>query len=88
MNLSIDKNLPHPRFLVIDSPLTAHEETDGPIETGIQNAFFDYFANYKKGQVIILENKEPSKEIQEKVKYYRFTGVKGIPRSGFFPPIS
>jgi len=34
---------------------------------------------------IVIENKEPDLDIQQRVKYVHFSGVLGDGRSGFFP---
>lgn len=86
MNLCIDKNIPHPGLLVIDSPVTAHEEAKDKVDSGIQKMFWQYLSKIKNGQVIVFENKQPSKDIQAEVKYYRFNGVLNDPNCGFFPP--
>jgi rubrerythrin len=87
----IDKNIPHPGFVVLDSPLTTYKEAKSKqetpneeIPTDMKETFFDYLANNAKGQIIILDNAEPSLAVQEKIKCYNFTGIKGEDRFGFF----
>ncbi len=86
MNLCKAEGLPHAGFLVIDSPLTTHEESDDiPVDEGIQAGFWTYFSRVNDAQIIILENKEPDLEIQKNVKYRRFNGVLGDHGCGFIP---
>lgn len=87
MNLCKAEGLPHAGFLVIDSPLTTHEESDDiPLEEGVQAGFWNYFSSVNDAQIIILENKEPDTAVQKNVKYRRFNGVPDDPGCGFIPP--
>lgn len=82
-------NLPHPGWVLLDSPLTTLREgqkraTD--IAGEIQAAFFENLAlSPNDEQIIILENKEPDREIQLKINYINFVGREGKGRIGFFP---
>lgn len=82
-------DLPHPGFVVIDSPLTTYRKNDNTnedVSPDIQQSFFKNLSSLGKDQqVIILENKEPKKEIRDKINYIHFSGSKGVGRKGFFP---
>ena len=83
----------HPFFLILDSPLTAYQKKDNKEEAlseDIENAFFKSLADYcnsKDLQIIVLENKEPSKILQKHIKYYHFSGNPAFGRYGFYPII-
>ncbi|MCY7499161.1 MULTISPECIES: hypothetical protein [Bacillus] len=85
--------LPHPKIVILDSPLTTYkekdvkeEESEQKVREEVKNAFFASLSNYKKNvQFIILDNIEPKKEICEEINYYRFTGNELINRYGFIP---
>lgn len=92
LKYTIKLGLPHPKVVILDSPLTTYKEKDVQVEEEqkvkeeVKNAFFEYLSQYKKNvQFIILDNIEPKKEIIEKINYYRFTGNELIDRFGFIP---
>jgi uncharacterized Zn finger protein (UPF0148 family) len=82
--------LPHPGFIILDSPLTTYRENDKTVEDisdDIQEAFFNDLAkNSNDVQIIILENKEPDRVIKDTINYIHFTGVINAGRNGLFPP--
>ena len=63
MRYMLEKELPHPGFVVLDSPITTYRESDPDTEIisdNIQAAFFEHLSNTSKSeQIIIIENKEP-----------------------------
>jgi hypothetical protein len=87
------RSLPHLGFVVLDSPLTtlkktrrrtaaAAEEVDEPVQV----AFFAQLADTGGSeQIIVLENKEPQKEVQVRINYIQFSGDPNIGRPGFYP---
>ncbi|MCY2991241.1 MAG: hypothetical protein NTY19_25715 [Planctomycetota bacterium] len=86
----VKKSLPHPGFVVLDSPLTAHGGQDSAgntdkISLEVQNAFFEEIAErFKDQQVIVIDNKVPPDSLAEKIKHIRF-GSEARDRYGFFP---
>jgi len=87
MRYCITLDLPHPGFVLLDSPLTSYKEEDRE-ELGeeVQQSFYNDLVRSKgKGQIIILENKEPSVKIQRLSSYYHFTRNREYGRYGFFP---
>jgi hypothetical protein len=85
---------PHPGTIVIDSPLTSYKKgkagssADGPVDTGMEVAFWQSLRNTKKGaQIIIIENKEPPADVARAVSYEWFAGknVRPSERKGFIP---
>ncbi|RSD20622.1 AAA family ATPase [Mesobacillus subterraneus] len=78
--------LPHPGFVVLDSPLTTFRDRDKQnedVSESIQESFFLYLSNIEE-QVIVLENKEPSENAKGKMNFIEFTNIPGIGREGFF----
>ena len=63
------EGLPHPGFVVLDSPLVAYKDpraTDrGPLmEAGVKDAFYRSLAGGDAGgQVIVLENETPPEDV-------------------------
>ena len=89
MKYNILRGLPHPKIVVIDSPLITFKEKDSgeeKISEVVKSSFYKYLAeNFKKQQVIVLENADPQKELLDKINYYHFTKNKNNGRYGFFP---
>jgi hypothetical protein len=94
-NYCFDRALPHPGFLVLDSPLVTYREPYGtPQEDEIEldavsgyvaDALFRYLATDFPGQAIVLENVDPPSDLPERnARTVRFTkSTEG--RYGFFP---
>jgi hypothetical protein len=83
------KQLPHPGWVLLDSPLTSFRKGDSnsneEVSGEIQKAFFRSLAETSDAeQIIILENKEPSVEVQKKINYLSFGGELPSSRAGFF----
>ncbi|PLT28157.1 hypothetical protein [Peribacillus deserti] len=75
MRYCIQQQLPHPGFVVLDSPLTTFRDRDQneeDISEPMQENFFNTLRKSKE-QIIILENKEPSNEIKYLINYIEFT---------------
>lgn len=92
MDYCIQKQLPHSRTIVIDSPLTTYhgkEQTNvnrEEVAKDMQDAFFKDLSETKGDrQIIILDNKDPNQELQSKINYIHFTNDKNRGRQGFFP---
>ncbi|MCL6661997.1 MULTISPECIES: hypothetical protein [Paenibacillus] len=86
MEYCISSALPHPGFVVLDSPVTSYKEQDeneDKTPEELQNKFFEELAQTKR-QVIILENKKPPISILKKINYIEFTKNKEVGRYGFF----
>lgn len=96
-----EKNLPHPGFVVLDSPLVTYRkpilyERHGELapdeaaiaQTALDLKFYDHLASLSDiGQFLVLENNDPPRSIIEKARVTTFTGQKGNGRAGLFPPI-
>lgn len=94
------KNIPHPNFLVLDTPLLAYRDPishkGGGFEAGelelqknsVKEAFFEHLESISEiCQFIIMENIDPPVALNnsEKVNVVQFTGNNNQGRSGFFP---
>lgn len=89
MKYNIMKGLSHPKVIILDSPLITFKERDcgeEVISDIVRNSFYEYLSkNFKKEQIIILENAEPNKELCDNIVYYHFTKNNSYGRYGFFP---
>lgn len=91
MDYCIDKNLPHSRNIILDSPLTTYQGKESKVKSveiakDMEDAFFtDLSAVDRNRQIIMLDNKDPNDEIISKINYIHFTGDKTNGRQGFFP---
>ena len=84
-----DKRMPHPGFVVIDSPLVVYREPDSG-ETGFSRTLKDLAykhlaAQADRGQIIILENEDPPADMPDVATLIHFTGAQHG-RKGFIPP--
>lgn len=87
------KGLPHPGFVVLDSPLVTYRDpmtskggalTNDEEElrrTTLKQHFFDYLAKMD-GQSIVLENVDPPTAIETLARVSVFTGQRGDGRAG------
>lgn len=90
--------LPHPGFVVLDSPLVTyrkpiHYERHGELEadekviakTALDEAFYKHLAGLNEiGQVYVIENNDPPSDMTG-VKIHLFSGESGEGRQGLFP---
>lgn len=62
-----DQELPHPGFIILDSPLLAYREPDSDnealVSNGVDEKFYEYLKNLSDRQVIIIENNDPPENI-------------------------
>ncbi len=91
--------LPHPGFVVLDSPLVTyrkpvHYERHGELEadekaiasTTLDQAFYKHLAGLREiGQVYVIENNDPPGAMPDGVKIELFSGESGDGRQGLFP---
>lgn len=91
---------PHPKFIVLDSPLTTvkQRDVDQPpvgdkaeaqkIDQAIEPSFWKSIANTSRDlQIIVLDNKEPRDELAQNLNLQLFAGPTAGPdeRAGFIP---
>ncbi len=86
-----DRDLPHPGFVVLDSPLVTYRppdengnESDSPPKD-VAAAFYRDVQHSFDGQVIILENTDPPEPLNQETVDVRFTKLSDHGRYGFFP---
>ncbi len=89
-----DKGLPHPGFVILDSPLNPYRGqtlgtgSDAPISRKVQDAFYGDLANCRSGeQYIIMENTPVPNVLIDQINHIEFTGNAELGRSGFFPAL-
>ena len=95
-----EKNLPHPGFLILDTPLLTYRdpissrygELAGDEEeiskTALKDHFFRYLAAHSHvSQFIILENIDPPSDIRDIANVEVFYGRRGGGRVGLFPAL-
>lgn len=86
------KNLPHPGFLVLDSPLLAYREPENEEDdlsnTDVQNRMYSSMASFTDRQVIIIENVDPPAEIKDRPTSTMFSKNKELGRYGLFAETS
>lgn len=91
----IDKGLPHPGFIVLDTPLLTYREPlksrHGDLSederalkaSSLAEKFYRHLASLEgKLQVIVLENSDPPAEVEDLASIDVFTGVQGDGRYG------
>ncbi|MGW4198856.1 hypothetical protein [Streptomyces sp. NPDC005004] len=88
----LDKEHPHPGFVILDSPLVTYRQPGGTRRTDDENlpdSVIDYF--YRDlfhrfaGQAIVVENSDPPADIARDAQVYLFTRDPQDHRFGFFP---
>jgi hypothetical protein len=92
MEYCISRGLPHPGFVILDSPLTTYKERDKKqnaknedLNTSVKESFFNYLTTYSnRNQIIIFDNELPPNDLED-ITYHHFTGNKEIERTGFIP---
>ena len=95
-----EKSLPHPGFLILDTPLLTYRDPItsryGELEadeeeiqqTSLKDHFFRHLsANARSGQFIILENIDPPADIAGAANVEVFYGRRGGGRAGLFPVV-
>ncbi|MCP3786038.1 hypothetical protein NLX85_21985 [Micromonospora sp. A3M-1-15] len=91
----IERELQHPGFVVLDSPLVTYREPDSVVEDvaegeefvtpNVVSAFYRYVDTEFDGQAIIIENTTPPSELSETADVLFFTKLADFGRYGFFP---
>lgn len=80
--------MPHPGFVLIDSPLVVYREPDtdeGGFSHDVKEAFYRSIAeDFRASQVIIFENEDPPSSLGADANIIRFTGA-SHGRQGFIP---
>lgn len=90
-----DNDLPHPGFVVLDSPLVVYRAPDPDDEpddsedvldtTSLASRFFADVQTNFSGQLVVLENEDPSDPLDAGTQDISFTKKAGRGRYGLFP---
>lgn len=85
-----ENDLPHPGFLVIDSPLLAYFKPEGDDDlllrgSSLKEKFYEYLVQHHstQSQIIIIENQHPPAEFQTDIHMTVFTNNPSEGRAGF-----
>lgn len=84
------KKLPHPGFVVLDSPLLSYWGPEGKEDslegTDLKDRFYEYLTKeHSDSQIIIIENEHPSEKLLDRIAFTDFTKNPQLGRYGFFP---
>ncbi|WP_432098358.1 hypothetical protein [Streptomyces sp. WAC 04229] len=94
-NYCLEKDLPHPGFVILDSPVvtfrspmgqeTAEEQAEELLSPTVADSLYRYMDVDFPGQAIVIENVDPKIKVADGVVEYKFTRTAGSGRYGFFP---
>jgi hypothetical protein len=93
MEHAFDIKSPHLGLVAIDSPVLTYRDpknhklvVDDVIPEKVADKFFTWMADWRgPGQLIILENEEPNKDVLGRIPHTLFVGPHGDGRRGFYP---
>ena len=82
--------MPHPGFVVLDSPLLAYWKPEGDDDdlrgTDLKEMFYRYLLGMRKdNQIIVVENERPPDFVSDEGNVIVFTKNPHQGRYGFFP---
>lgn len=83
----LSKELRHPGFVLLDSPLVTYRQPDPEDEqlpVSVADSFYRYLASEFDGQSIVLENQDPPSDLTD-IKLIEFTKRTASGRYGLFP---
>lgn len=85
-----ETDLPHPGFVVLDSPLLAYFKPEGDEDrllqgTNLKERFYSYLADHHStdSQIVIVENQHPPDFLLDRLRMTIFTGNPNEGRQGF-----
>ncbi len=86
-----ERSLPHPGFVVLDSPLLAYYKPEGEGDslqgTSLKQKFYKYLIEeHSDSQVIVVENEHPPESFEGQLGLTVFTKNPQHGRFGLFPP--
>jgi len=95
MEFCKDRNLSHPGFVVLDSPLLAYWKPEASEDrvilegSNLKYRFYEYLANNcSDSQIIIIENEHPPLNMGGRITSTTFTKNPNEGRYGFFPVLN
>jgi archaellum component FlaC len=85
------RNMPHPGFVILDSPLIAYKEPKIEDEnisgTDLKPRFYEHLSSFAGSQqIFVVDNTEPPPDFLGRAIH--FTHNPAIPRYGLFPPLT
>jgi len=85
-----ERELPHPGFVVLDSPLLAYWKPEGEHDdlrgSTLKQKFYEYLLGLSNAvQVIVVENEHPPEFVEKQAQVTVFTKNPSVGRYGFFP---
>jgi hypothetical protein len=89
-----DRDLPHPGFVVLDSPLVTYRppdhgeqaDADDMLDASLAARFYEDIQASFGGQILIMENMDPPDGLDQASVDIAFTKTTALGRYGFFPP--
>jgi hypothetical protein len=84
------RDLPHPGFVVLDSPVLTYREPhedDVQLTRNVVEHFYRGLLNGVPTQTVIVENSDPPSDLEKYATVHAFS-AKGSDRTGFFPPLA
>ncbi|MDD4616371.1 MAG: AAA family ATPase [Alphaproteobacteria bacterium] len=89
LEFCMEKDLPHPGIVVLDSPLLAYREPDpgdqDVHETDLKDKFYTYLSKLGTDVQIVIAENVPPPEALENANIVCFTGNPDLGRFGLFP---
>lgn len=86
----LENDLPHPGFVVLDSPLLAYFKPEGDEDrqlqgTNLKESFYSYLIDHHStdSQIVIIENQHPPDSVLDGLRMTVFTGNPNEGREGF-----
>lgn len=86
----LENDLPHPGFVVLDSPLLAYFKPEGDEDrllqgTNLKESFYSYLVDHHStdSQIVIVENQHPPDSVLDRLRMTVFTGNPNEGREGF-----
>lgn len=91
LEFCLEHDLPHPRFVVLDSPLLAYWKPEGHDDdlrgTDLKDRFYEYLLGLRSdAQVLVIENEHPPEFVEDRGNVIIFTKNPHQDRYGFFLP--
>lgn len=88
-----ERDLPHPGFVILDSPLVTyrppddgvHADLNDILDASVAGRFYADIQMSFNGQILIMENTDPPDELNQSSVDVPFTKTRGFGRYGFFP---
>lgn len=88
MQYSLRSGFPHLGVLVVDSPLKAYADRDGPIGVDpvtVAQRFYSWLAEWQgPGQITVLENEKIAPDTASRLNAIQFTRRNDLGRAGFY----